>query len=418
MAGTNYQIVIIGGGAAGMIAALAASRTIAGSEILIIEKNDRLGKKLLATGNGRCNLSNAFCNWQGYGGVNSDFTKDALTEMSPKATLNFFEEIGLMTREEEDGRIYPYSGHGASVRDAMDAGLISAHVERAVGKTVFLLEKGPEGFFIKTSEGDLYHGKHVILATGGKAGSQHGSTGDGYGFAKSFGHTLVRPLPALVQLRTEDPAFRNLKGVRAKGAVSLEMKGKIVAREKGEIQFTDEGLSGICIFDLSRYYDPNQGDTFVLVDLFPEYTQEALARILENRETAMKNRPDLTILDGMVHPKLASVRLLNGKKAPPNLAQALKNWKVKVSGTRGWADAQVTAGGVSCSEIESFTMESKLVQGLYFAGEVMDVDGRCGGWNLQWAWSSGYLAGQSAAEDMILLEEDSDGKRIHSGLHR
>lgn len=401
-----------------MMAALAASRNVAGDEILILEKNDRVGKKLLATGNGRCNLSNAHCNWQGYGGVNSEFAKEALIEMSPEATLDLFEGIGLMTREEEDGRIYPYSGHGASVRDALEAGLISAHVDRAVGKTAVALEKDVAGFLIQTSDGGIYKGKHVVITTGGKAGSQHGSTGDGYDFAKGVGHTLVRPLPALVQMRTENPVFQNLKGVRAEGTVTLEIKGKLVAKEEGEIQFTAEGLSGICIFDLSRFYDPSLGHTFVLVDFFPEYSEDTLRDILVKRKKILQNRRNLTILDGMLHPKLASVLLDKGKDDPIFLSKVLKNWRVEISATKGWPDAQVTAGGVSCSEIDSSTMESKLLPGLYFAGEVLDVDGRCGGWNLQWAWSSGYLAGRNAAKDLILSKEGSNGKRVHSGLHR
>lgn len=404
----SKRLIVIGGGPAGMCAALSAAKFIPGEQILLLEKNDVLGKKLLATGNGRCNLSNVQCDWQEYGGQEAEFTRDALMALDPEKTRSFFEEIGLMTRVEEEGRVYPHSGHGASVKESLENALLESNIDLQLSTTVLGLEHGPHGFLVRTETGERYDSNLVLLATGGKAGGQFGSTGDGYGFAKSLGHTLVRPLPALVSLRSGDPAFRNLKGVRARGTVTLFQSGSAVASSRGEIQLNQEGLSGICVFDLSRHYRPDLPDAYVTVDLFDGYSEAILQEVLVKRKAILGARRADRFLDGLVHPKLADLLTIRwGVQSDAlirdlddttlkRLIPILKQWKVPVEGTKGWNDAQVTRGGVSCKEVNPATLESKLAPGLFFAGELLDVDGACGGWNLQWAWSSGYLAGKSA----------------------
>lgn len=400
------------------MAALAVSQGISGEDILIIEKNDRLGRKILATGNGRCNCTNAFCSFEDYHCTEAEFPKYAIESLDPMATIALFQSLGLLTRTEEEGRIYPYTGQAVSLQNALEIGIKERGINSLTKATVVKVEPENERFRLLMADGTVLFGIKVIIATGGKAGSQYGSTGDGYGFAKAFGHTLKRPLPALVQLRTNSVQFRNLKGVRAKGRVTLTQNRIPIAWEQGEIQFTEDGLSGICIFDLSRYYQPEVPSTAIKIDFFPDFKEEELYQLLRKRRDDLKNRKAVTILDGMLHPKLAGAIIeelpLSGsvlikemeEKDLQCLVESCKGWEIPIHGTRGWQDAQVTAGGIRCDEVNPATLESKRKRGLYFAGEVLDVEGKCGGWNLQWAWSSGHLAGRSAAEQLVSGKED------------
>lgn len=367
-----------------MAAAIAAARQGA-KTVSLIEKNNILGRKLLATGNGRCNLTNRNCG-------------DA------EETLRFFAELGLLTRFEEEGRVYPYSEQAVSVQEALVEELLRLGVEILCGREVQKIERQDQGFQITTDREQFFSGT-VILATGGKAGPQYGSTGDGYRFAKAFGHPVVRLMPSLVQMVSSRPFFKELKGVRAKGSVELVRDGESVDRETGEIQFTEDGLSGICIFNLSKKYV--QGD-IIKIDLFPDYSVAELAKLLEGRIELLKDRELPGFFSGILHKKLIPVVIrelaLGGIKKTSGLtrekaagiAAFLKGWAIPITGTKGWKEAQVTAGGVDLAQIDESTMESRLVPNLYFAGEVLDVDGKCGGYNLQWAWSSGLAAGTAA----------------------
>ena len=382
------SIIIIGGGPSGMMAAISAARQGA-AEVRILEKNDFLGRKLLATGNGRCNLTNINC---------------------PEAdkTRYFFSEIGLMTRVEEEGRVYPYSEQATAVQEILLNELHRLDVNILCGKDVQRIDKTDSAFQITTSDGENLSSDAIILTTGGKAGPQYGSTGDGYRFAKVFGHTIIRTMPSLVQFVSDRSFFRELKGVRAKGLVVLMREGESVDRESGEIQFTEEGLSGICILNLSKHY--LKGD-MVKIDLFPEYS-DAMNDLLFDRTVLIGNGTVIEFLTGMVHKKLIPVLIreaaldecrtagsLNQDEII-KLAQLLKGWQISITGTKGWKEAQVTAGGVDLAEINRETMESKMVPKLYFAGELLNVDEKCGGYNLQWAWSSGFTAGKAAVMEL------------------
>jgi len=381
-----------------MAAAVSAARLGTG-RVLIIEKNDILGRKLLATGNGRCNLTNVSC-------------PDA------EETIRFFSGLGLLTRTEEEGRVYPYSEQAAAVREALIGELNNLKVIIRCGIEVKAVEKAEGSGFRIITEGDSLYSDAVILSTGGKAGPQYGSTGDGYRFARAFGHKVVSVRPSLVQMVSAEPFFKSLKGVRAKGRAVLCRTdqasgcGQAVDREDGEIQFTEEGLSGICIFNLSRSYV--RGD-YIKIDLFPDFDGEALWEILTKRAEALKGRSLTEFFTGIMHLKLVPVILnllsLDGDRKAASLTDAelseavrlLKGWEIPVTGTKGWKEAQVTAGGVDLAEINRDTMESLYVPNLYFTGELLDVDGKCGGYNLQWAWISGLAAGRSAA--MKIREE-------------
>ncbi len=368
-----------------MAAAISAARQGA-KAVRLLEKNSILGRKLLATGNGRCNLTNTNCR-------------------ESEATLRFFAEFGLLTRSEAEGRVYPYSEQAAAVQEALINELRNLKVEVVSNVEVQAIEKANPGFHIISGK-NRYYSETVILTTGGKAGPQYGSTGDGYRFAKALGHHVVRPKPSLVQMVSDRTFFKEIKGVRAKGQVELLRGVEVVDREAGEIQFTEDGLSGICIFNLSKEYA--LGD-IISIDLFPDYSEETLEDMFINRKLTLHSRRLAEFFDGMLNKKLIPVLLaelsldINRKAAGlsreniTNMVSLMKNWKIPITGTKGWKDAQVTAGGVDLAEIDLNTMGSVLVPNLYFAGEVLNVDEKCGGYNLQWAWSSGIIAGKSAA---------------------
>ena len=446
----NIEVLIIGGGASGLMAAISSARS--GASVRILEKNDRIGRKILATGNGRCNFTNLNCAGTDFMGSEPDFASKALTLFGVQDTLNFFEELGLFHREESEGRIYPYSEQAVSVLDALESELNRLKVEVLTSSTVTVIKKNAEGFVVLVSGGRQYRADRVIIATGGKAGVQYGCSGDGYTLAKTFGHDLIEPRPALVQLVSDAPFFRQLKGIRAKGNVTLykkysgkepsgkEPSGKessgyslkhrhnAIAQETGEIQFTETGLSGICIFNLSRYIKDlaapdgganlqktkkttNVSENTITIDLIPELSLEALREKLALRLNHCRHKALEDFLNGIVNKRLIPILLKECKfagvhkscetldlAAIDKMAAILKEWPIKIIGTKGFQDAQTTTGGIDAKQIDDATFESKLIPGLYFTGEVLDVDGRCGGYNLQWAWTSGFLAGRAAAE--------------------
>lgn len=421
------QVIIIGGGAAGMMAAIFAARNLGGHHVRIIEKNDKLGRKLLATGNGRCNISNRFC---GDSSLLSPIK--AFQLMNVSSTLDFFQQLGIITREESEGRLYPYSEQASSVQQALLSELKALNVDIWYNAKVCHIERSKAGFQLeierqvekktnhKTNleiQRESIFSQKVIIATGGKAGPQYGSNGEGFTMAKEFGHSIVKTIPSLTQITSEKAFFKELKGVRAKGCVTLLKNEEPLDQESGEIQFTENGLSGICIFNLSRLIRLENceiTDYTIRLDLMPELSTQELFDLLVERALYLGNRKIEEYLNGLVNGKLAPVILREAgidlktskelellklqKNQIKQIALILKKWNISVSGTKGWKEAQVTSGGVPMNELDEETLESKLVKNLYFAGEVTDVDGKCGGYNLQWAWSSGAIAGRSASD--------------------
>ncbi|MEL7654877.1 MAG: aminoacetone oxidase family FAD-binding enzyme, partial [Bacillota bacterium] len=331
----SKSITVIGGGPSGMMAAISAARQGA-AEVKILEKNDFLGRKLLATGNGRCNLTNLNCS-------------------NANQTLDLFSEMGLLTRAEAEGRVYPYSEQASAVQEILLNELLNLGVTIWCGKEVQKIEKTDSGFQITINIEQNLYSEAIILATGGKAGPQYGATGDGYRYAKAFGHTIIRTMPSLVQFVSDSSFFRTLKGVRAKGTVELLREGKSVDHENGEIQFTEDGLSGICILNLSKNY--LKGDS-VRIDLLPEYSEEALNDFFAQRIGLMGNRLLTEFLTGVFHKKLIPVLIMEAALDESKTADRLtrdeiikmvrlfKGWEISITGTKGWKEAQVTAGGV------------------------------------------------------------------------
>ena len=393
---------IIGAGASGMAAALAASEN-KNIQVVLLERQARVGRKLQATGNGRCNLSNVHATKQGYHGEEPDFVKNALSEMNPEATLAWFRCLGLFTVTEDSGRIYPYSDQANSVVDVLRLALNKSNIDLRTGFEVQKITKTDAGFSVSNGEETICCDK-LIIACGGLAGTKLGGSMSGYKLLGKLGHKSTRLRPSLVQLKSDWGGLVSLKGVRANANVKIYNGDKLHAESTGELQFTDYGLSGPVIFEVSRDTCQGGGKWVAILDLLPHI--DDLEEELHRR--ANTDLPVEELLTGIIHNRLGRVLTkaagIKNKQTANELndteikaiVKAVKAFEVVLTEPMGMENAQVTAGGILTRDFDPETLESKLVSGLYACGEVLDVDGDCGGYNLQWAWSSGCLAGKSA----------------------
>ncbi len=404
------RILIVGGGASGMLAGIVSARN--GAEVTIIEQNNRVGKKLLITGNGRCNLTNLNMNIERFHGSNTKFAVEVLTQFDENATIEFFEDLGIHCIEEDCGKIFPASLQASSVLDALRYEISSLGIEEKCNSVVTSIIPKDNGFHVHLKNGTVLKCDKVILATGGKASPGLGSNGSGYTLAEALGHKIIESFPALVKLKLSTGFLKSVSGVKFIGQAMIKSDGKIVKCESGEILFTDTGISGPPILQLSRFAGElikNGKSAEIVLDLFPEKTFDELLSLLKKRTSLRDHKPFDFSFIGLINKKLINVVLRESgindlhihckditNDQLKKTAQRLKTWSIPISGTHSWNEAQVTAGGIDVNEINSKTMESKLVPGLHFAGEIIDIDGDCGGFNLQWAWSSGFVAGNSA----------------------
>ena len=395
------NVCVIGGGAAGMLAALTAAEN--GHRVLLLERQSRVGRKLLATGNGRCNLSNYHVSPAHYHG-GAGFCDFALSQFDVGETLQYFASLGLLTVSEASGRIYPMSNMAGSVLDVLRYALERPEIDLQTGQTVTAVRKMPEGFSIKT-ETDTFSARCLILAAGGAAGSKVGGGMDGYRLAKSLGHHRTALYPSLVQLKTDPTYPRALKGVKAQCGISICRGSQVLARNSGEVLFTEYGVSGPAIFDLSRSVSAGGSDLTCLLNFFPDWEEAEVLHWLSQRQAAMAAHEASTLLTGSCHTRLGqmickSAGFTNQRAAGltrddlRRIARQATHFALPITGTCGFDQAQVTAGGLDTSEFDPRTLQSRLVPGLYACGELLDIDGDCGGYNLQWAWSSGRLAGK------------------------
>jgi len=380
----KYDAVIIGGGAAGLAAAVSYLRRPSCGALLLLEANEACGKKLLATGGGRCNVSNLSADEYGM-------------------VKKFFESVGVLFRVEEEGRAYPMSGQAASVRDALVRaieregaevryGARVSRVERAEGESDGAAADGIAGYNIILEGGETIAAERALIATGGKAGPQYGCYGDGYAIARSLGHSVETIRPALVPLVYTDAEKERLSclhGVRIRARAELLVDGKRTAASYGELQFTDYGLSGVMIFDISTMMPKSiiegRPRTEVLLDLAPGEDETTLERLMQENEGLW--------LEGVVGKKLSALLVGEGGGDAARVARLAKGLLVSVGGTKGWKEAQATHGGVNVSEVDENTGESLLCKGLFFAGEALDAVYICGGYNLNHAWATGIRAG-------------------------
>ena len=398
------NVVVIGGGASGIMAALTAAED-RDNHVLLIERQQRIGRKLLATGNGRCNLSNIGAAGENYHGESPDFVLPALKKFPPAATLEFFRSLGLITVTEESGRVYPLSNSANSVLDVLRFALERRGVEILTACPVREIKREKKGFNLVTDDKTI-HGDRLIAACGGAAGSKLGGVMDGYKLLAPLGHKRTALHPALVQLVTEPEYPRALKGVRADGRIWLTAGGRTLAESAGELQFTDRGVSGIAAFDISRAAALCGEGGKVHMDLLRAYGAAEIQAMLRRRREALPELPAEELFTGMLHNRLgrmivkyAGIDRAAAIGALPDealdaAAASCKDFALSLRGTEGFDAAQVTAGGVMTGDFDPNTLESRLVPGLFVCGELLDVDGDCGGYNLQWAWSSGRLAGR------------------------
>lgn len=443
----SKEVVIIGGGASGLMAAVTAAHK--GACVTIIEHKDKVGKKLLMTGNGKCNLTNMSDIHGKYYGDNIERIYAILESFPADASRTFFQQIGLYTKEKRDGGVYPVSEQAVSVLDVLktecrhcgvqimtDTEVLDIIPEKNGGtlrietaiKEMVSDNKGKKGNSSKKTAAKMVvigtkkrklHYDNLIIAAGGQAAAVSGSDGSGYRLAKRLGHSLIKPLPALVQLQCEGDFFKLIAGVRAQAALTLFVNNELQAREEGELQLTDYGISGIPVFQFSRIaskvlYEQQIGMrqtkkdlVTVKIDFLTYLSQPDIEELVKGRSRFCHKTVE-EFLGGMVHKKLAS--LICGmynwteKTTLEQLSdvelktcmEKLKNFKVVVTATNSYDSAQVCCGGIPLDEIKN-SMESKKCPHIYFAGEILDCDGICGGYNLQWAWTTGRIAGEEAA---------------------
>lgn len=401
----SNRVVIVGGGAAGMMAAIVAKRN--GGEVILLERNDRVGKKLLTTGNGRCNYTNINININNYHGDNLDFAKGPLSQFDKDSVIDFFERMGLTPAVEDNGKVYPLSFQSSSMLDVLRHEMEYLGVELITDAYVVDVSK-KKRFILKLKDGRIYEADRVILATGGMAMPVSGSDGNGYSLAKALGHTMVETFPALVQLKLEGNIFKQINGVKFVGKAGVYHKNKLLREDIGDILFTDYGISGPPILQISRKateYLNKKMDVELKVSIIYTRSFDELYSYLINRFEMMPWKTIEEGLIGLINKKLILPILkeinIDKKRCVDKLTRdeieklsnILTNWRFKVIGHKGWGQAQVTAGGINTKEINLDTLESRLVKGLYIVGELLDIDGDCGGFNLQWAWSTGYIAG-------------------------
>ena len=404
----QIKIGVIGGGASGMTAAIAAAGE--GAAVTLIEGGERVGKKLLSTGNGKCNLGNLQLSADAYYGADREWLADCLARFGSEDTIRFFRGMGLLVKE-KNGYLYPLAEQASVVLDVLRAELRALGVEPVTECRVDTVSRDEEGGFAVSAGKRTFKFDRVILACGSKAAPKTGSDGSGYFLAERLGHAIIPVLPALVQLRCREPYLKEVAGVRAEALLREPSCG---IEESGELQLTDYGISGIPVFQMSRRVNTilrerGKGSELELcVNLLPDCNEEAFAGLCAGRRLLQTERTAEEFFTGILNKKLMLLFMkLAGIRRDMPIAQVengridrvfalCRDWRLHVTGSNSYDNAQVCAGGVDTAQVGR-NMESLLVPGLFFAGEILDVDGRCGGYNLQWAWCSGQLAGKAAA---------------------
>jgi len=381
------EIAVIGGGASGLMAAITAKKS--GKEVVILERKDRILKKVLITGNGRCNITNVNANISNYFGKNIFSVENILNRFTPQDTMDFFNGLGIVCNEENRGKVYPLSGQASSVVDALrfEAEKLGIKIETE--------------FYVRKIEKDGF--KFRIYP-------ELGSNGSGFELAKELGHSVTKLSPSIVQLKTEKNQVKGLQGIKTDVAVTAYGDNKKICTYDGELLFTDYGISGNVVFNIS-FVMPLYKNVEFEIDFMEKFDYNELYEMLKERKRILSHLTMENYFNGMINKKLGQflskvsgieklskpVKDLNDSDIR-KLCTVLKKYRVKILETTGFKNAQVTAGGVSLDEVNTETLESKIVKGLYFSGEVLDVYGECGGFNLQWAWASGYIAGENAAK--------------------
>ncbi len=404
----KINIAVIGGGASGLIAAIEAKKNSDSSCIVsIFEKNDRVGRKILSTGNGRCNLGNNSRDICHYGGT--------ITNIVPQVFFNFpdtkeyFRSFGLICRE-EDNRLYPNSNHASSVLDTLRLSAQSCGVDVYCNCEITEIYLKKNKFILKSSENIIYNSDIVIFSIGGYSAPALGTDGSAFSILKNLGIKILRCYPALCPIKTDSNLVNNLKGIRIHANVSLfDLNENLIASELGEVQFTSDSLSGVCVFNLAAYCN-NRNDLFISIDLMPNASLNEVYQMISDIYTKRNNWLLEDFLTGIFQKKmtfqilkkcnisLKSIKMtyMLSKKDLYNIADIIKDWRFPVRSLSEWSNSQVTNGGVPLEEINS-DLELKKIPNFYVTGEALDLHGACGGFNLNWAWASGFYVGRKAA---------------------
>lgn len=409
----KIKVAVIGAGAAGMMAAIEAAR--GGAQVTVIERNPEVGKKLATTGNGRCNYTNMdMSDMAGgkYRGQNPAFCEIALKNFTPEAAVNWFRDMGVEPKM-RGTYVYPGSDQAGSVVLALKDTLIHLGVKMVYGVLIKSVKKDNSGSFLIGADGFNLLADKVIIATGGRAVPKTGSTGDGYVWAKALGHSVVPVVPALTAIKCTGSHYKDMAGVRTDAELRLCIDGEDIVTEQGELQLVDYGISGIPVFQISRYvaYALREGKKpAVYINFVPNLScdRNEVYAFYKKRAEILSYKEMKNFFNGLLNQKLGNVILslahidgtLPVSKLSDKQIKAISSlsvcFKAECEAVNPFANAQCSAGGINTGEIDPVTMESGIVKGLYFAGEILDIDGICGGYNLQWAWSSGYAAGRAA----------------------
>ena len=405
----SYDVIIIGGGAAGLAASVFLGRSAQGRRIAVLEKGPRVGKKLMATGNGTCNLTNVKATAADYHGA-PRLAKAALEAFSVADTIAFFTSIGVDCATRPDGKVYPLSEQAGAVLDALRLEALALGVDILCDTKATALKRQGSSWRV-TCENAEYTAEQVLVTVGGAAAPALGGSAEGYRLLTDLGCEKKPLFPSIVQIRTATDFVRSVKGIRVDAALRLRMDGREVAQSGGEVLFTDYGLSGPAVMFISRpvadWERQKRGEMVACLDLLPDWDHDRLLSRIRQR-SQLKGRTLEDLLTGLLHKRVGQTVLRVAEVLPltrdvstlteeecVRIAKTIKNWKLAVTGTQGFGGAQVTAGGIAATEAEESTFAVKRLPGVYAAGEVLDVDGDCGGFNLQFAWSSAFVASQA-----------------------
>jgi len=399
----NERMIIIGAGAAGLCAAIVSARR--GKQVTLLEQNTKIGKKILVSGNGKCNIDNKYIQAKRFHSQNPPFIEEVLSHYDFIVVEKFFTSIGLELTEEKEGKMFPMSLQATSVVELLEYEAKRVGVKIVCDCTVQDIDKTHDIFTIETSQGTKSAHK-LVLASGSAAAPQLGGSNSGYAFASKMGHSLVPRCPSLVQLCSEEPWVKECAGVKIAGKATLYVNGEYITEEKGDLLFTNYGISGLAILDISREVSirlANFDYCELSLDLMPELSKEKLSNLLLKRVEENSEKPLNLWLQGVINKKLIPIIMEQSKskvkiekelnrKEVNKLVHAIKNLKLSINDTKGFTSAEVATGGINTTEVNPQTMESKLVENLFFAGEILDVDGDRGGFNFHFAWVCGLRA--------------------------